>query len=84
MFEVFTAVTMKNVVFCNVALCDSSKNRRFRGWYRLRHQGDKNRRARNNVSCNAESTTEMFEPQRLTSIAASTACYGYSLILYIL
>jgi hypothetical protein len=28
-FEVFTAVTMKNVVFCDVTPCGSHKNRRF-------------------------------------------------------
>jgi hypothetical protein len=30
-FEVFTAVTMKNTVFCDVTLCGSCKNRRFGG-----------------------------------------------------
>jgi hypothetical protein len=40
-FEVFTAVTMKNDVCWDVTLCDSCKNRR-----------EKNRRARNNVSSN--------------------------------
>jgi hypothetical protein len=42
-FEVFTAVTMKNVVFWDVAMYGSSKNRRYGGTYRLRHQGNKNR-----------------------------------------
>jgi hypothetical protein len=42
-FEVFTAVSMKNGVFWEVTLCDSCKNRRFGGTYRLLHQGDKNR-----------------------------------------
>jgi hypothetical protein len=37
--EVFTAVTMKNAVFWDVALCRSSVNRRFGGRYRLRLQG---------------------------------------------
>jgi hypothetical protein len=32
-FEVFTAVTMKNVVFWDVALCRSWVNRRFEGTY---------------------------------------------------
>jgi hypothetical protein len=31
-------VTMKNVVFWEVILCDSCKNWRFRGRYRLHHQ----------------------------------------------
>jgi hypothetical protein len=30
-FEVFTAVTMKNSVFCDVTPCGSCKNRRFGG-----------------------------------------------------
>jgi hypothetical protein len=42
-FEVFTAVTMKNVVFWDVTPCGSCKNRRFGGTWRLLHQGDKNR-----------------------------------------
>jgi hypothetical protein len=42
------AVTMKNTVFWDVTPCDSCKSRRFGGTYRFHHQGDKNRRARNN------------------------------------
>jgi hypothetical protein len=42
-FEVFTAVTMKNGVFCVVMPCGSCKNRRFGGTWSLLHQGDKNR-----------------------------------------
>jgi hypothetical protein len=34
-FEVFTAVTMKNAVFRDVALCSSYVNRRSGGTYRL-------------------------------------------------
>jgi hypothetical protein len=41
---------MKSAVFWNVTLCGSCKNRRFGGTYRLHHQGDKNRRASNNVN----------------------------------
>jgi hypothetical protein len=48
-FEVLTAVTMKNGVFCDVTPCDSCKNRRFGGAYRVFHQGDKNRWTRNNA-----------------------------------
>jgi hypothetical protein len=44
---------MKNVVFWDVTLCDSSENRRFRRIYRLHHQGEKNQRIRYNVSTNA-------------------------------
>jgi hypothetical protein len=39
--EVFTAVTMKNAVFWDVALCRSCVNRRFEGTYRLHLQGIK-------------------------------------------
>jgi hypothetical protein len=42
-FEVFTAVTMKNVVFWVVTPYGSCKNQRFGGTWRLLHQGDKNR-----------------------------------------
>jgi hypothetical protein len=42
-FEVFTAVTTKNGVLWDVTPCDSCKNRRFGGTWRLLHQGDKNR-----------------------------------------
>jgi hypothetical protein len=41
-FEVFTAVTMKNVVFGDVTRCGSCKSQRFGGTYRLLHHGDKN------------------------------------------
>jgi hypothetical protein len=37
-FEVFTTVTMENVVFWNVAPCKSCVNRRFGGKYRLHLQ----------------------------------------------
>jgi hypothetical protein len=40
-FEVFTAVTMKNAVFWDVAPCRSCVNRHFRGTYRLHFQGRK-------------------------------------------
>jgi hypothetical protein len=40
-FKVFTAVTMKNAVFWDVALCRSCVNRRFGGTYRLHLQGRK-------------------------------------------
>jgi hypothetical protein len=43
---------MKNAVFWDDTPYDSSKNQGFSGTYRLRHWGDKNRRARNNVYSN--------------------------------
>jgi hypothetical protein len=39
--EVFTAVTMKNAVFWEMALCRSCVNRRFGGTYRYHLQGRK-------------------------------------------
>jgi hypothetical protein len=42
-FEVYMAVTMKDIVFWDVTPCDSCKNLLFGGTYRLDHQGDKNR-----------------------------------------
>jgi hypothetical protein len=39
---------VENVVFRDVTPCDSCKDGRFRGTYRLNHQGKKNRPARNN------------------------------------
>jgi hypothetical protein len=40
---------MKNAVFFDVTPYGSCKNRRFGGAYRLHHQGDKNRQARNDL-----------------------------------
>jgi hypothetical protein len=51
-FEVSMVVTIKNAIFWDVMLCGSCRSRRFGGTYCLQHQGDKNRRARNNVSNN--------------------------------
>jgi hypothetical protein len=52
-FEIFTAMAMKNTVFWDVTTRGSCKNRSFGGTYRLHHDGDKNRRARKNVSFSA-------------------------------
>jgi hypothetical protein len=41
-FEVFTAETMKNAVFWDMALCASCKNRRFGGTRLLLLQGRRN------------------------------------------
>jgi hypothetical protein len=49
-FEVFTAVTMKNVVFWDLALCRSCVNLRFGGTYRLHFQGRKIRERGTRVS----------------------------------
>jgi hypothetical protein len=45
-------VHLKNAALWDVVRRDSYKNRRFGGTYRLRHQVDKNRRSRDNVSSN--------------------------------
>jgi hypothetical protein len=50
-FEAFTAVTMKNVVFWDVALCRSCVNRRFGGKHRLHLQGRRIRGRGTSVSC---------------------------------
>jgi hypothetical protein len=44
--EVLTVVTMKKAVFWDMTPCDSCKNQFFGGAYRLHHQGDKNRRVK--------------------------------------
>jgi hypothetical protein len=46
-FEVFTAMTIKNAVFWDVAPCRYFVNRRFGGAYRLHLQGIRNPRAMN-------------------------------------
>jgi hypothetical protein len=49
-FEVFTAVTMKNVVFWNVALSRACINRSFGGTYHLHLQGRKIRKRGTSIS----------------------------------
>jgi hypothetical protein len=49
-FEVFTAVTMKNVVFWNVAPCRYCANRRFGGTYHIHIHGIKSRERGTSVS----------------------------------
>jgi hypothetical protein len=49
-FEVFTAVTMKNADFLDVAPCRFCVNRRFGGTYRLNLQGRKIRERGTSVS----------------------------------
>jgi hypothetical protein len=49
-FEVFTAVTMKNAIFLDVAPCRSCMNRCFGGTYRLHLQGRKIREQGTGVS----------------------------------
>jgi hypothetical protein len=41
---------MTNVVFWDVKPCDSSKNGRIEGTYRLHHQSENNLQVRNNVN----------------------------------
>jgi hypothetical protein len=50
--EVFTAVTMKIIVFCDVIPCASCKNERFGVTFRLDPHGDKNRQTKKNFSIN--------------------------------
>jgi hypothetical protein len=49
-FEVFTAVTMNNAVFWDVAPCRYCVNRRFGGKYRLNLQGRNTRERGTSVS----------------------------------
>jgi hypothetical protein len=49
-FEVFTAITMKNAVFWDVAPCSSFVNRRFGGMYRLHLPGREIRERGTSVS----------------------------------
>jgi hypothetical protein len=58
--EVFTVVIMKSAIFWDVTLCGSCKNQRFKGMYRLHHQGDKNQRA-TNVSSRAAKARCMLQ-----------------------
>jgi hypothetical protein len=60
---------MKNAVLSDVTPCGSCMNRRFGGTYCLYHQGDKNQRARNNVSNEAHCAAGRFlqEPHGVTS-----------------
>jgi hypothetical protein len=51
-FEVFKALNMKNAILCDVNLCSSCKNQHFGGKHHLRHQGEKNQQARNNIISN--------------------------------
>jgi hypothetical protein len=62
---------MKNAVIWNVTPCDSSKTRRFGGKYRLHHQNEKNRRARNSVSSNYEPKHVFIRSMRLLIIASN-------------
>jgi hypothetical protein len=59
-FEVFTAVTMISVAFLDGTPCGFCKNRRFGRKYHLHHQGDRKRRARNNVSSSFVPTSPLL------------------------
>jgi hypothetical protein len=48
----FGKLLLKDAVFWDGTPCESCTNRSFEGMYRLYHQGEKNQRARNNVSSN--------------------------------
>jgi hypothetical protein len=49
-FQVLTAVTMKNVVFWDVTPFGSCRNRNFGVTYCYHHQGKNNKKARKNVT----------------------------------
>jgi hypothetical protein len=70
--KLFTAVAIKNAVFWDVTLCDFCKNIRFGGTYRLHHQGDKNRQARNNVRKNYQPNHAAMFPSQYLRLKFST------------
>jgi hypothetical protein len=67
-FEIFTAVTMKNAVFWDVALCRSCVNRRFGGMYRLHLQG---RKIREQVAAHTGSLLTDFSTLKMEVIRSS-------------
>jgi hypothetical protein len=71
---VFTAGTMKYVVFWDVTPCCSCKNRRFGGTQRLLHQGDKTQWARNNVSRNKQTMHAAKKYKNLYFFARCVGC----------
>jgi hypothetical protein len=64
--EIFTLVTMKSVILRDVVPCNSYRNRRFGGTYRLHHQGGKNQQAKNNVRIMMMEATYYSEMSVLT------------------
>jgi hypothetical protein len=69
-FEAFAAVTMKNVVYWDVALCRSCVNRRFGGTYRLHLQGRKIRE----LQVTADWATRIF-PHPAYTHPSATCCW---------
>jgi hypothetical protein len=61
--EVFTVVTVKNAIFCDVMPCGSCKKE---GTYCLYHQGGNNQQARNNMK-NDYQCHSLQEPHYITS-----------------
>jgi hypothetical protein len=59
-----SARTLKNAVFFDIMPCGSCKERLFGGMYRYHLQGDKYRRARNNVRSNLERCTQLADSCR--------------------
>jgi hypothetical protein len=51
---------MKNGFFWDITPCGSYKNRCFEGTESLLHQGDKNRKTRNNVRCDSDEGGSKF------------------------
>jgi hypothetical protein len=69
--EVFTAVTMKNAVFWDVAPCTSCVNRRFGGTYRLHLQGRKIRENSLQPPADAGSSIADFSALKMEAIRSS-------------
>jgi hypothetical protein len=70
---------IKNVIFWNVTLCGSCKNRRFGRRYRLHHQGGKNQRARywilSTVTAEIPSTDTFLPDERCGMFLRNVGCY---------
>jgi hypothetical protein len=71
------AVTTKNAIFLDVTPRGSCKNWRFRGMYRLHQQGNKNRRARNNISSNQQLTHAVKKYYVLVFFSQRVSVAGY-------
>jgi hypothetical protein len=78
-FEVFTAVTMKNAVFWDVAPYRSHVNRRFREKYRLHLQGSKIRAHEEPMWAGSHKIYTAPHPRRQHS---STQCMSIQAVLH--
>jgi hypothetical protein len=71
-FEAFAPVTMKNV-FCDVTPCDSCKNRRFEGKFRLYHHCDKSQKLETMLVVTSNCSTFLLNLSTLSYIIMRTS-----------